>query len=198
MYEYDSAAMIKTSYLLEKFSSGIPYDRYVMTGNEEQQRRWSQVYDAARLTDAQKQIVTGFVREMKILVFSGIWCGDCVEQCPLIHQIAEANPAKIDLRFVERPREGELVPELRINGGNRVPVVIFLSEDNEWCATAGDRTINRYRASAIRKLGPLCPTGIVPPDREELAATLNDWMNEVERVQLMLRLTPRLRQKYQD
>jgi thiol-disulfide isomerase/thioredoxin len=190
--------MINSSYLLEKFSSGIPYDRYVKTGNEEQQRRWSQVYDAARLTDAQKQLVTGFVREMKILVFSGIWCGDCVEQCPLIRRIAETNPGKIDLRFVERPRDGELVPELRINGGNRVPVVIFLSEDNEWCATAGDRTINRYRASAIRKLGPLCPTGIVPPDKEELAATLNDWMNEVERVQLMLRLTPRLRQKYQD
>jgi thiol-disulfide isomerase/thioredoxin len=195
---YDSPAMIKTSYLLEKFSSGIPYDRYVLTGNEEQQRRWSGVYEAARLTDAQKQLVAGFVREMKILIFSGIWCGDCVEQCPLIHRIAEANPEKIDLRFVERPRDGELAPELRINGGNRVPVVVFLSEDNEWCATAGDRTINRYRASAIRKLGPLCPTGIVPPDKEELAATLSDWMNEVERVQLMLRLTPRLRQKYQD
>src|SRR5258707_14717849 len=130
--------MIKTSYLLEKFSSGIPYDRYVMTGNEEQQRRWSQVYDAARLTDAQKQLVTGFVREMKILVFSGIWCGDCVEQCPLIHRIAEANPGKIDLRFVERPRDGELVPKLRINGGNCGLVVIILSEENELRPPAGD------------------------------------------------------------
>jgi len=190
--------MIKASYLLETFASAIPYDRYIQTGNEEQQRRWKQVQEAARLTDVQKQVVAGFVREMKILIFSGIWCGDCIEQCPLIYRIAEAHPAKIDLRFVERPRDGELIPELRINGGNRVPVVIFLSEDNEWCATAGDRTINRYRASAIRKLGPLCPTGIVPPDQEELAATLNDWMNEVERVQLMLRLTARLRQKYQD
>ena len=156
------------------------------------------MYDAARLTDTQKQLVGGFVREMKILIFSGIWCGDCVEQCPLIHRIAEANARKIDLRFIERPRDGELVPELRINGGNRVPVVLFLSEDNEWCATAGDRTINRYRAIALRKLGPLCPTGIVAPEKEELDATLGDWVNEVERVQLMLRLTPRLRQKYQD
>jgi thiol-disulfide isomerase/thioredoxin len=135
---------------------------------------------------------------MKILVFSGIWCGDCVEQCPLIHRIAEANSDKIDLRFIERPKDGELVPELRINAGNRVPVVIFLSEDNEWCAIAGDRTIHRYRAVALRKLGPLCPTGIVAPEKEELEATLGDWVNEVERVQLMLRLTPRLRQKYQD
>jgi thiol-disulfide isomerase/thioredoxin len=190
--------VIKASYFSDRFAAGLPYDRYVQTGTDEQRRRWRQVYDAARLTDTQKQLIGGFVREMKILVFSGIWCGDCVEQCPLIARIAEVNPGKIDLRFIERARDGELVPELRINGGNRVPVVLFLSEDDNWCATAGDRTIHRYRALALRRLGPMCPTGIVAPEREELDATLGDWLNEVERVQLMLRLTPRLREKYKD
>jgi thiol-disulfide isomerase/thioredoxin len=189
---------LDASYISDRFASGLPYDSYLRTGTDEQQRRWNQVHDAARLTDVQRESVGGFVREMKILVFSGIWCGDCVEQCPLIHRIAEANPGKTDLRFIERPRDAELIPELRINGGSRVPVVLFLSEDNQWCATAGDRTINRYRALAFRKLGPLCPTGIVAPEKEEVDATLGDWVNEVERVQLMLRLTPRLRQKYQD
>jgi thiol-disulfide isomerase/thioredoxin len=190
--------MTNALHLSEKFASALSYAQYFQTGTEEQRRRWTQVYDAARLTDAQKQLIGGFVREMKILIFSGIWCGDCVQQCPLIYRIAEANPGKIDLRFVERPKESELAPELRINAGSRVPVVVFVSEDNEWCATAGDRTINRYRAIARAKLGPLCPTGIVAPDKDEIDATLADWLNEVERVQLMLRLTPRLRQKYQD
>jgi thiol-disulfide isomerase/thioredoxin len=195
---YDSAVVIKAGSLSDQFASGLPYDLYVQTGTDEQQRRWSQVYDAARLTDSQKQLVGSFVREMKILIFSGIWCGDCVEQCPLIHRIAQANTSNIDLRFIERPKDGELIPELRVNGGNRVPVVLFLSEDDEWCATAGDRTINRYRALALRRLAPFCRTGIVAPEKEELDATLGDWLNEVERVQLMLRLTPRLRQKYKD
>lgn len=190
--------MPSASYLSGKFSSGLPYDRYVQTGNEEQQRRWKQVYDAAQLADTQKQLIAGFVRQMKILIFSGVWCGDCIQQCPLIQRIVEVNPAKIDLRFVERPKEKELDPEVRTNGGSRVPVVVFLSEDNEWCATDGDRTIHRYRALAHARLGPMCPTGIVAPDKDELEATLGDWLDEVERVQLMLRLTPRLRQKYQD
>lgn len=193
-----STAMITTSYLVERFSSGIPYAEYLQTGTDEQRQRWGQVYDAARLTDAQKQLVSGFVREMKILVFSGIWCGDCVQQGPLIQRIAEQNTGKIDLRFIERPRDGELVTELRINAGSRVPVVVFLSEDNQWCATAGDRTISRYRALALQKLGSFCPTGIVAPEKGEIDATLADWLNEVERVQLMLRLTPRLRAKYKD
>jgi len=190
--------MISASYLSDQFASSLSYDRYLQIGTEEQRRRWAQVYDAAHLTDAQKLLVAGFAREMKILIFSGIWCGDCVQQCPLIHRVAEANAAKINLRFVERPKESELAPELQINGGSRVPVVVFLSEDNECCATAGDRTIHRYRALARAKLGPLCPTGIVAPEKDEVDATLGDWLNEIERVQLMLRLTPRLRQKYQD
>jgi len=176
----------------------LSYDEYLESGNEEQQRRWKQVYDAAQLTAARKELVRGFEREMKILVFSGIWCGDCVEQCPLIQRIAEANPQKIDLRLAERQKEDELPLELRINGGSRVPMVLFFSEDNVWCATAGDRTLQRYRALALRRLGPLCPTGIVAPEKDEVEATLSDWLNEIERVQLMLRLTPRLREKYQD
>ena len=182
----------------DQFSSAVPYERYLANGTAEQQRRWSQVYDIAHLDTTQRQLIAGFQRQMKILIYSGIWCGDCVEQCPLIQRIAEANPAKIDLRFQEHERNTELSEELRINGGSRAPVVQFFSEDGLWCATAGDRTLHRYRALALKRLGPSCPTGILPPERAEVEATLADWLNEVERVQLMLRLTPRLREKYQD
>src|SRR3989440_3507277 len=34
---------------------------------------------------------SGFSRQMKILILSGIWCGDCVQQCPLLQKIAESN-----------------------------------------------------------------------------------------------------------
>lgn len=182
----------------DRFTNALPYAQYVAAGTEEQQRRWAQVYDIAQLDASQQELVAGFQREMKILVYSGIWCGDCVEQCPLIQRIAEANPAKIELKFIERQMATELAEELRINGGSRVPVVQFFSEEGLWCATTGDRTLNRYRALALKRLGPSCPTGILPPEKSEVEATLSDWLNEVERIQLMLRLTPRLREKYQD
>jgi thiol-disulfide isomerase/thioredoxin len=182
----------------DEFSFALGYGQYLTAGTEEQQRRWTQVYDIAHLNPAQQLLIACFEREMKVLVHSGIWCGDCVEQCPLIQRIAEANPGKIDLRFLEREMKTELSEELRINGGSRVPVVRFYSEDGLWCATAGDRTLNRYRALALKRLGPSCPTGILPPEKGEVEATLADWLNEVERVQLMLRLTPRLREKHKD
>ena len=186
------------AFLADKFTAALPYDRYVHTGTEGQQRRWQQVYTAAQLTESQKQVVAGFVRDMKVLIVSGIWCGDCVQQCPLLQRIAEANPARIDLRLLDRDEHRDLADKLRINGGDRVPVALFLAEDHELCAVYGDRTLNRYRALASRQLGPSCPTGIVAPEAGELAATLQDWLNEYERVQLMLRLSARLRQKHND
>ncbi|HEY0262891.1 MAG TPA: thioredoxin family protein [Granulicella sp.] len=182
----------------ETFASALHYPQYLATGTEEQQRRWTQVYEIARIDASQQELVANFQREMKVLIHSGIWCGDCVEQGPLLQRIAEANPEKIDLRFMERPMNTELREDLRINGGSRVPVVQFFSEDGLWCATMGDRTLNRYRTLALKRLGPSCPTGILPPEKSEVEATLADWLNEFERVQLMLRLTPRLREKYQD
>jgi thiol-disulfide isomerase/thioredoxin len=184
--------------LSASFSAGLRYDPYVATGTAEQQRRWQQVFDAAALTTAQAALVGGFVREMKVLVVTGIWCGDCVQQCPLMERIGRANPAKIDIRYDDRDEQKALSSRLRVNAGDRVPVVLFLAEDFEFCAAFGDRTLNRYRALAVRQLGPACPTGILPPDSGELAATLQDWLNEFERVQLMLRLSGRLRQKHAD
>ena len=185
-------------YLAEKFRAALPFEPYVATGTDEQRRRWTQVFDAARLTADQTRLVSGFARDMKVLVVSGIWCGDCVQQCPLMQRIAEANSARIDLRLLDRDENRDLADRLHINGGDRVPVALFLAEDFELCSIEGDRTLSRYRAMARKQLGASCPVGISVPDAEEIAATLRDWVDEFERVQLMLRLSARLRQKHGD
>ena len=46
----------------DQFSSALRYDQYLATGTEEQQRRWTQVYDVARLDAAQQQLVAAFQR----------------------------------------------------------------------------------------------------------------------------------------
>jgi len=87
---------------------------------------------------------------------------------------------------------------LRINGGVRVPVVLLLAEDFELASIAGDRTLSRYRALARRQLGDACTLPGAPVAEDELAATLADWLAEIERVQWMLRLSGRLRERHGD
>jgi len=190
--------MFTTQSLQPRFTAAPAYDGYLATGTPEQQRRWAQVLDAAKLTPAQEVLIAGFVREMNILVISGIWCGDCVQQIPLLRRIEQANPTRIHLRIIDRDEHRDLSSQLRLNGGDRIPLALFLSEDMEFCGLFGDRTLNRYRALAARQLGPACPTGVAAPDQGELAATLADWVCEFERIQLMLRLSARLRQRHTD
>ena len=99
---------MKASYLTEKFAAALDYTRYLETGTQEQRRRWQQFHDLVKLTEEQKRFLAGFTREMKVLVVSGIWCGDCVQQCPLLQHIAEANPAHILLRLVDRDQHADL------------------------------------------------------------------------------------------
>jgi thiol-disulfide isomerase/thioredoxin len=187
-----------TTEFAREFASALPYADYLATGTDEQKRRWTGVYDAARLSDQQRTLIGGFARQMNVLVISGIWCGDCVQQVPLLERIAEANPGKVVHRIVDRDQHRDLASQFQINAGDRVPVAIFLAEDFVFCSAFGDRALNRYRALAARQLGAACPIGIVPPDAGELNATLADWLHEFERVQLMLRLSARLRKLHGD
>ena len=187
------------TYLRSKHEAGLAYEPYVKLGTPQQQENWAKFYkDQAKLTAAQRTLIAGFTRKINVIVLSGVWCGDCVQQCPLIARIAEANPKCIDLRFVERDQHKDLQQHLRINAGDRVPVALLLAEDHEFVALVGDRTLSRYRAIAKRQLGPSCPLPGAPVDQDEVAATMQDWVNEFERVHLLLRLSARFRQKYGD
>ena len=185
-------------FLENKFTHAHTYDQYVRTGTGEQQRRWKDAFEDVSITPQQRALLGGFAREMKVLVISGIWCGDCIVQCPMLQRIADGNRLRINLRFLDRDENLDLAGHFKINGGLRVPLALFLAEDFELCSIYGERTLSRYRALAAQRLGPACPTGIVPPGATEMSATLQEWLNEFERVQLLLRLSPRLREKHGD
>jgi len=188
--------MPDAAFLKEKHHRALEYEAYLAT-DPEKAGPWRDIYDRVTLTDQQRRLIESFTRQMKVLCISGIWCGDCVQQGPLIQHIAEANPL-IDLRWLDRDEHLDLAEKITINAGLRVPTVIFMAEDYGPVAIYGDRTLTRYRAMASKKLGPACPLPGAPLPDDELAATLQDWLDEFERIELLLRLSPRLRTMHGD
>ena len=79
-----------------------------------------------------------------------------------------------------------------------MPVAAFLSEDFTPVLFYGDRTLSAYRAAAAAQLGSSCASGAVPPPADAIAAVVADWLDQFERVQLILRLSGRLREKHGD
>ena len=145
------------AYLKEKHEAGLPYDRYVQSGTPQQHDDWKAIYEQASLTDQQRRLAESFTRRVNVIGLSGIWCGDCVQQGPLIAKIAGANPDVLDLRWLDRDEHIDLQQQVSINAGHRVPVLIFCAEDYELVSWYGDRTLSRYRALAQKQLGASCP-----------------------------------------
>ncbi len=199
--------MVDPAALRSFFQQGKPFPAYIASAKPNEAPGWANMARQARLSETQAALVRTFTRRINVLVLSGTWCGDCVQQCPILHAIAQAKPAAagsapgaagIDLRFLDRDEHIELADRVKICGGHRVPCAIFMNEDFEFVSIMGDRTLSRYRAVAARQLGPSCPLPGAPVPPDELAATTADWLSEFERVALLLRLSAKLRQRHGD
>lgn len=187
---------IKSERLQQLHESALSYDDYLAV-TPDRAKPWRENDVRIELSQEQQVLLSSFVREMKVIVLSGVWCGDCSSQGPMLAAIADASPT-IDLRWLDRDEATDLSDHLSINAGHRVPTVLFMAEDYEPVSVMGDRTLTRYRSMAARNLGAACDIPGATISEDEYSETLQEWLNEFERVQLLLRLSTRLRQKHGD
>ena len=178
-----------------KFQSGLSYEEFLAKyASDGERSRWAAFYREVSITDPQQALLRSFVREMKVLVMAGAWCGDCVSQCPIFDHFSKATD-KIQVRFFDRDDDADLSGGLQTCGAARVPAVVFLSEDGFFCGRAGDRTLSKYRQMASSLTGAACSTGIADSLTN---AVVQDWLDEFERIQWMLRTSGRLRKLHDD
>lgn len=180
----------------DTFSAALPYDAFLTQyGTSAHRVNWDRTRTATTLTAEQTKLLASFTRKTNVLVLAGAWCGDCASQCPIFERFAEAAPV-LTVRYLDRDAFPEVQKELQINGGNRVPVAVFFSEDGYEVARFGERTLTTYRKMVGQLGGDVCGSGIATGDY--LASVAADWLREFERVQWVLRLSSRLRRLHGD
>jgi len=181
-----------------KFEQGLPLDDFLVKhGSLNHKTRWNATLQAIVLTPDQVATIRSFTREVNVLILAGAWCGDCSSQCPAFDKFSQVNPL-IRVRYIDRDVHADAQKELQINGGNRVPVVVFFSEDGFEVSRMGDKTLSRYRDTMHSMAGDGCATGIVTGTDSVFNMAIADWLAETERVQYILRLSGRLRTKHGD
>ena len=188
---------VRSDFWRRHFEIASDYETWISSSDPKKARRWM---DAAErvpsLTSDQVQRLEGYNREMNVLVYAGIWCGDCSRAGPMFRQIAEACGEKVKLRFIDREASEELKEELRIVGATRVPILVFLSEDFWEVGRFGERVLTVYRAKAAREIGKDYKGGILSP--RALLDEQSEWVDLFERMLIMLRLSPPLRRSHGD
>ena len=190
---------IRSDFWRACWAEAASYDAYLEGSDPKRAGRWPELEKRIpALSEGQQKRVSDYGRKLNVLLVSGVWCGDCVRQGPMIRQIADACDESVELRVIDRDVNLELRDEVRILGAARVPVLVFLSEDFHEAGRFGDRLLETYRRKAATEIGPACavPTAEIPP--EELAAERDEWLDIFERMLLLVRLAPPLRARYGD
>ena len=184
--------------LFPKFAAALPLPAFLAEyGAPADLAKWERAKAATQLTDAQRQLLGKFTRRTNVLVLAGAWCGDCAAQCPAFDRFAEAAPV-LKVRYLDRDEHPDAQAELKINGGDRVPVVVFFSEDGHEVARYGERTLAKYRQMVEQLTGESCGTGLVKATDPVQVQAVQEWLDQFERVQWILRLSPRLRRLHGD
>ena len=181
-----------------KFEAGLPLAGFLAKhGTDAHRARWQAAAAQTALTDEQRTLLGTFTRRTNVLVLAGAWCGDCSSQCPIFERVAEAAPCVV-VRYIDRDEHADAQAALQVNGGNRVPVAVFFSEDGHEVARYGERTLARYRQLVGQLTGDGCATGFVKGADPVQRQVVQEWVDQFERVQWILRLSPRLRRVHGD
>jgi hypothetical protein len=180
------------------YDLALLYDDFFTThGTPQDRARWDAVKQRVHLTEDQTQLLKLFKRTMKVLVLAGAWCGDCANNASIFECFASITPG-IQPRYLDRDAYPEVQQELTINGGNRVPVVVFFSEDGHEAGRYGERTLSTYRRLVASEEKELRAGASAVSAEQQLADVVADWLREFERIQYILRLSPRLRRLHGD
>lgn len=188
----------RSEFWKKHFNQAEGYAQYLAASAPAHVRKWEAMAEQIPPLDSSEAVRLSILnRRLNVLVYSGVWCGDCVRQGPMLERIAIACP-NAELRIIDRDASPALQEELRVMGALRVPIVVFLSEDFWEIGRYGDRTLTAYRAKALREIGPACDAGVVAPPVNQLRAEQSEWVDQFERMLLIARLSPPLRERHGD
>lgn len=189
---------LSPAFLREKFEAGQNYEDYLASGSAQHRAGWDRLRGLIELSAGERGLLGSFERRLNVVISSGVWCGDCAQQMPVIDHIERAAGGKVVCRFLDRDEHADLAERVMLCGGLRVPVVLILNEDFDLLVLAGDRSLSRYRAMAARQLGPSCPVPGADLPADEIRAMTADWVASFEHAHLMARMSTKLRMRYRD
>lgn len=92
-------------------------------------QRMNRVDKTTTLTDSLLNAVNNIRGTYHLLVITEGWCGDAAQIVPVINQVVNAVPNKLDLGFVLRDENLPLIDQHLTNGGRAIPVVLILDEN---------------------------------------------------------------------
>ncbi|MFY0591270.1 thioredoxin family protein [Roseivirga sp.] len=116
--------------------------------NQKRMRKWDKI---GKLSPAISKYLSGIDSPMTWLVITEGWCGDAAQNLPFFNKMAQLN-SNIQLKFVLRDDNLELMDQFLTNGGRSIPKLIALDESLNVLGSWGPRPEPMQKAFLENKI----------------------------------------------
>lgn len=112
----------------ERFEQGMTYDQF-KAGMTRNQSRFADNEARVELRPEDLQPIQSLSRPLNVLVIAEDWCGDVIDNLPILGRIAQAS-GKLNLRVFLRDQNLDLIDQYLNRGQFRsIPVFVFFDDD---------------------------------------------------------------------
>ncbi|MFX0125212.1 MAG: thioredoxin family protein [Candidatus Hodarchaeota archaeon] len=126
----------------EFYLSGGSFDEFLKSGTEDEQERFRLYYRRLEKKFSPEEFRIDLNDPVNLLVVATTWCWDSKTNVPVFVRIAEHSP-KVNLRIFNKDQYPFLID--KINGGEKVPQILFFSKDYHYLDRWVERTTLGYQ-----------------------------------------------------
>jgi hypothetical protein len=112
----------------ERFNSGLTYEQWLnsMTQNKE---RFLKNYEAAQIGPEDAAYFRKLPKALNVLCLAEDWCGDVINNLPILAKLAQAAGPRFNLRIFKRDANLDIMDAYLFKGEFRsIPTVVFFDE----------------------------------------------------------------------
>jgi hypothetical protein len=133
-------------------------------------QRMERIYKTTEISPELIQVLKNITSPQTWLVITEAWCGDAAQNIPLLAKLADIHPY-INLKFLLRDENTELIDQFLTNGGRAIPIVIMLDENQHVLHKWGPRPKLAQELVTAYKQAPNMPF-------DEFKVQLQLWYNK--------------------
>ena len=137
-YTYQEYRDLVSNLLAEGKSTGPNQSEDLTNYSMLNDRRMKRLDKTIKISEETRQKVQALKETQTWLVLTEGWCGDAAQNLPVLNKIAELNE-NINMKFVLRDKNLELMDLFLTNGGRSIPKLIALDKKNNVLKTWGPR-----------------------------------------------------------
>lgn len=110
------------------FESGVDFETWMNRAESpENRRKIEEGLASMHLDPMAAAALAALPRPVRVVAIAEDWCGDVVRHVPVLQRMVEASP-RLSVRYLARTACPDVFARFLTNGGEAIPMFVFLSE----------------------------------------------------------------------